>query len=201
MTTHSSVLAWEIPWAWWATVHGVLKYWTWLRDYTTTTLCGIPWIVWASLVAQLVKNPPAMRETWVQSLGWEDPLEKERLPTPVFWPGEFHGLQSMGSQKVRQDWATFTFTFGLFYYLVFHARKYILYICTQLVLRLVSPHPLIPSLPSQGRSDLMVHFRKLALLSSAPPTLLLDPSRLLPVCVVLQHREGLLQHCLPFRFN
>ena len=32
----------------------------------------------ASLVAQLVKNPPAMRETWVQSLGWEDPLEKEK---------------------------------------------------------------------------------------------------------------------------
>ena len=32
--------------------------------------------IWASLVAQLVKNPPAMRETWVQSLGWEDPLEK-----------------------------------------------------------------------------------------------------------------------------
>ena len=31
---------------------------------------------WASLVAQLVKNPPAMRETWVRSLGWEDPLEK-----------------------------------------------------------------------------------------------------------------------------
>ena len=32
---------------------------------------------WASLADQLVKNPPAMRETWVQSLGWEDPLEKE----------------------------------------------------------------------------------------------------------------------------
>ena len=31
---------------------------------------------WASLVAQLVKNPPIMQETWVQSLGWEDPLEK-----------------------------------------------------------------------------------------------------------------------------
>ena len=31
---------------------------------------------WASLVAQLVKNPPAMQETWFQSLGWEDPLEK-----------------------------------------------------------------------------------------------------------------------------
>ena len=35
---------------------------------------------WASLVAQLVKNPPAMRETWVQSLGWEDPLEKGKTP-------------------------------------------------------------------------------------------------------------------------
>ena len=33
---------------------------------------------WASLVAQLVKNPPVMLETWVQSLGWEDPLEKEK---------------------------------------------------------------------------------------------------------------------------
>ena len=33
---------------------------------------------WASLVAQLVKNPPAMRETWVRSLGWKDPLEKEK---------------------------------------------------------------------------------------------------------------------------
>ena len=33
---------------------------------------------WASLVAQLVKNPPAVRETWVRSLGWEDPLEKEK---------------------------------------------------------------------------------------------------------------------------
>ena len=35
-----------------------------------------------------------MRETWVRTLGWEDPLEEERLPTPVFWPGEFHGLYS-----------------------------------------------------------------------------------------------------------
>ena len=37
-----------------------------------------PHYSWASLVAQLVKNPPAMRETWVRSLGWEDPLEKEK---------------------------------------------------------------------------------------------------------------------------
>ena len=34
---------------------------------------------WASLMAQLVKNLPAIRETWVQSLGWEDPLEKEKV--------------------------------------------------------------------------------------------------------------------------
>ena len=40
----------------------------WMDKYTV--------VQWASPVAQLVKNPPAMRETWVQSLGWEDPLEK-----------------------------------------------------------------------------------------------------------------------------
>ena len=44
-----------------------------------------------SLATQLVKNPPAMQETWVRSLGWEDPLEKGKAP--VFCPGEFHGLQ------------------------------------------------------------------------------------------------------------
>ena len=54
---------------------------------------------WASLVAQLVKNPLAMRETWVWSLGWEDPLEKGQVPTPVFWPGEFHGLYSPWDHK------------------------------------------------------------------------------------------------------
>ena len=51
-------------------------------------------------MAQLVKNPPAMRETWVRSLGWEDPpWGKERLPTPVFWPGECHGLYSPRGHK------------------------------------------------------------------------------------------------------
>ena len=49
---------------------------------------------WASPVAQLVKNLPAMREIWVRSLGWEDVLSwrRERLPTPVFWLGELQGL-------------------------------------------------------------------------------------------------------------
>ena len=54
---------------------------------------------WASLIAQLVKNLPAVLETWVRSLGWEDLLEKERLPTPAFWPGEFHGLYSPWGHK------------------------------------------------------------------------------------------------------
>ena len=50
-------------------------------------------------VAQLVKNLPAMWETWVWFLGWEDPRRRERLPIPVFWPGEFHGLYSPWSHK------------------------------------------------------------------------------------------------------
>ena len=60
----------------------------------------------ASLVAQLVKNPPAMTETWVQSLGWEASLEKEMathssiLAWKISWTEEPGGLQSMGSQRV-----------------------------------------------------------------------------------------------------
>ena len=55
-------------------------------------------------MAQMVKNPPAMRETWVRSLGWEDPLEKGKAPpTPVFWPGEFYGLYSPWGCK---EWDT-----------------------------------------------------------------------------------------------
>ena len=64
--------------------------------YTLLQICAGLFFMWASLVAQLVKNLPAMRETWVQFLSWEDALEKgkatEGLLTPVFWPGEFHGL-------------------------------------------------------------------------------------------------------------
>ena len=48
---------------------------------------------------QLVKNLPAVWETWILSLGWEDPLERERLPTGVFWPGEFRGLCSPWGRK------------------------------------------------------------------------------------------------------
>ena len=64
---------------------------------------------WASLVAQLVKNLPAMREIWVRSLGWEDPLEKGMathssiLIWRIPWTEEPGRLQSMGSQKVGHD--------------------------------------------------------------------------------------------------
>ena len=97
------------------------------------------WEIWASLIAQLVKNLPVMQEASVQFLGQEDPLGKgkathfrilglplwlswqrihlqcgrpgfnpwvgkipwrrERLPTPVFWPGEFHGLSLWGHKE------------------------------------------------------------------------------------------------------
>ena len=60
-------------------------------------------------MAQTVKRLPAMRETWVQVLGWEDPLEKAMathssiLAWRIPWTEEPGGLQSMGSQRVGQD--------------------------------------------------------------------------------------------------
>ena len=56
-------------------------------------------MVGASLIALLVKNPPAMQETLVRFLGQEDPLRRERLPIPVSCPGEFHGLYSPWGHK------------------------------------------------------------------------------------------------------
>ena len=63
----------------------------------------------ASLVAQMVKNLPAVQETWVRLLGWEDPLEEgmethsSNLAWRIPWTEEAGGLQSMGSQRVRPD--------------------------------------------------------------------------------------------------
>ena len=74
--------------------------------------------LWASLVAQTVKNSPAVQETWVQSLGWEDPLEKSmathssilswRIPTDrrAWW------ATVMGSQRVGYNWVTNTHKVG-----------------------------------------------------------------------------------------
>ena len=65
----------------------------------------------------MVKNPPAMWDTWVQSVSWEDPLEKGRatqsriLAWRIPWTEELGRLQSVGSQRIGHDLATFTFTF------------------------------------------------------------------------------------------
>ena len=65
-----------------------------------------------SMVAQRLKCMLAMWETWVQSLDWEDPLEKEMathssiLAWRILWMEEPGGLQSTGSQRVGHDWAT-----------------------------------------------------------------------------------------------
>ena len=66
-----------------------------------------------SLVAQLVKNLPAMRETWVQSLGWGDPWRRERPPTPVFYyPGLENSMDCVvdGVAKSRTGLSGFHFT-------------------------------------------------------------------------------------------
>ena len=78
---------------------------------------------WASLVAQLVKNPPAMWETWVRSLSWEDALEKGKATHSSIlawrspWP-----VQSMGSQRVIVLCPVFTVLLHLFLFSYF--KKY-----------------------------------------------------------------------------
>ena len=121
--------------AWSTAVHGVSKSWTQLSDWTERRIpcssvgkestCnagdlgstpglgrstgeGMGYLLqysWASLVAQLVNNPPAIWGTWVQSLGWDGPLKKGKaihssiLAWRVPWT-----IQSMRSQRVRHDW-------------------------------------------------------------------------------------------------
>ena len=54
---------------------------------------------WAFLLAQRVQNLPVMKEIWVRSWVGKIPWERERLPTPVFWPREFYGLYSPWVRK------------------------------------------------------------------------------------------------------
>ena len=71
-----------------------------------------------SFVAQTVKNLPAMQETWVRSLGWEDLLQKGMVihSSVLAWRNprteEHNRLQSTGSQRVRRDWPTNTSTWS-----------------------------------------------------------------------------------------
>ena len=88
--------------AWQAIVHVVARTG---HDLATKPIPHI-FLYGASLGAQMVKNPPAMWETWVQSLGWEDPLEKGMathssiLACRILWTERPSRLQSMGLQRV-----------------------------------------------------------------------------------------------------
>ena len=72
-------------------------------------------------MAQVVKNLPTMRETWVRSLGWEDSLERKWQPTPVFLPRKSHGRRSLvqatvyGVTESRARLSDFPFCFLMAY--------------------------------------------------------------------------------------
>ena len=93
----------------------ILKYILTIHCIKITFLCNCVYFVLQIFpVAQTVKNLPAVRETWVQSLGWKDPLEKGMtihssiLAWTIPWTEGPGGPQSMGLQRVRYDWATNT---------------------------------------------------------------------------------------------
>ena len=102
---------WVDSWCWWWT--GRLACCSsWGRKESDMTE-RLNWTeLSASVVSQTVKDLPAMWKTWVQSLGWEDPLEKEMenhsntLAWRIRWTEEPCQLLSMGSHRVGHDWVT-----------------------------------------------------------------------------------------------
>ena len=111
MATHCSILAWRIAWT---EEPSRLQSMGWQRvghDWATNTFT-----FGASLVAQMVKNLPAMQETWIWSLGWEDPLEKGMAThcSILAWrspwteePGELHTVHEITkSDTTESDWHT-----------------------------------------------------------------------------------------------
>ena len=99
--------------AWRAAVHGVTNSRTWLSDWTELAYAELipPSVLKGdSLVAQTVKNLPAMQEIWIQSLGQKDPRRREWLP--IQYSGVENSMdRGLWSQRVRGDWATNTSTF------------------------------------------------------------------------------------------
>ena len=104
----------------------LLFKWLSSRVFYSTALLWFNWSSvgkWASLVAQMVKNLPAMQKTWVRSLDQEDLLEKEiatrssTLPWRIPWTEEPGSLQSKGLQRAEHNWTTniFIFHFLLFF--------------------------------------------------------------------------------------
>jgi len=86
----------------------------------------------AALVAQMIKNLSATWETWVWSLGWEDPLEKGMathssiLAWRIPWTEEPGGLQSMGSQRAGHDWSDLVRSTHNFEFFMSHLKNSIL---------------------------------------------------------------------------
>ena len=66
-------------------------------------------------MAQLIKNLPVMRETWVDLCIRKIPWRRESLPTPVFWPGEFHGLYRPWGRKELEMTKQFSHIADLLY--------------------------------------------------------------------------------------
>ena len=116
----------RLPWhlSWWRICLQCRRpqFSSWIRKIPEEGIGYPPQYSWASLVAQLVKNPPAMQETWVSSLGWADPLEKGKATHSTFWAWRIPWtVSSMGSQRVGHSWETFTHFpqhWGLFHWVV-----------------------------------------------------------------------------------
>ena len=100
-------------------MNGIIQYvifCEWLLSLSVTfsrfihAVTGFYSLLWPNpLVAQMLKNPPAMQETWARSLSWEDPLEKDMathcsiIAWKISWTEEPGGVQSMGSQRVTHN--------------------------------------------------------------------------------------------------
>ena len=108
--SYSSHLPFPPWWTYICSLHPCLYLCFAHRFICTSGVSTHMWNLMASLVAQTVKNLPAMRETWVQSLVWENPLEKgmethsSTLAWRIPWTEEPGGLQSMRSQRVWHSW-------------------------------------------------------------------------------------------------
>jgi len=112
--THFSILGWRIPWTEEAGrlqfMNERLTHASWSKDYISSFIR----LLWGFPCGSVTKNLPAMQrqKTWIQSLGWEDPLEDEMathssiLARKIPWIKQPGSLQSMGSRRVRQNWAT-----------------------------------------------------------------------------------------------
>ena len=96
--------------AWSTAVYGVAQSRTRLKWLSSSSNSSSRGLIWASLIAQLVKNPPAMQETWVRSWVGKIPCRRGSLLTPVFWPREFHELYSLWGRKSWTWLSGFHFT-------------------------------------------------------------------------------------------